>query len=67
MPDRIMESHRCNICNIMIETNSTADHISTQDHISRKNILEKALEDLRKNQSNIKDDSVKAKWHISVE
>ena len=67
MPDRIMERHRCNICNIMIETNSTADHISTHDHIHRKNTLEKALEDLRKNQSNIKDDSVKDIWHISVE
>ena len=54
MQDRIMEKHRCNICNIMIETISTDEHISTRDHISRKNILEKALEDLRKNQSNNK-------------
>jgi hypothetical protein len=66
MQDRIMEKHRCNICNIMIETISTDEHISTRDHISRKNILEKALEDLRKNQSNNKDDSVISMWHRSV-
>ena len=66
MQDRIMEKHRCNICNIMIETISTEEHISTRDHISRKNILEKALEDLRKNQSKNTDDSVISMWHISV-
>ena len=66
MQNRIMEKHRCNICNIMIETISTDEHISTRDHISRKNILEKALEDLRKNQSKNTDDSVISMWHISV-
>jgi hypothetical protein len=50
----------------MIETISTDEHISTRDHISRKNILEKALEDLRKNQSNNNDDSVISMWHSSV-
>jgi hypothetical protein len=50
----------------MIESISTDEHRSTRDHISRKNILEKALEDLRKNQSNNKDDSVISMWHSTV-
>jgi hypothetical protein len=62
-----MEKHRCNICNIIIETITTDHHISTPDHISRKHILEKVLEDLRKNQSYNKDDSVIAMWQRSVQ
>ena len=60
-----MENHRCNICNIMIETLATDYNISSHAHISHKHNLEKSFEHIRKNQPHNKDESIVAKWLMS--